>query len=303
MEEKPDFVGHQKYDLATAMNFGLPATNIIIQGPAEDPWIGETTKLIGDWRARFQSTYLQWALTINGLHTAGERYKGKRLQQEKGIFYVETLREHGKVKLAEWSWEEAEKNSTATIPMIAAWGLVDLYSNFEEFVFALYKVFLNHRPESLLQGSFKPLRRLRAAAANSDADRQAWETAWRERLEQWQRTRLYDGLGKVFLGYMNLAELKAPKHFERTDPEKWAESLNGVALVRNSFTHGQTTVTKALCDFSSKPHSLAFDFKEGEPLKIRLDHLMGVEAFADSLLTALNLSLLQRAGMPMPQKK
>lgn len=303
MEEKPDFVGHQKFDLAVALKNDLPINNVIIDGPPEDPWIGETTLLIGDWRARFRSTYLQWALTINGLHVAREKYQRRRFQREKGTFYVESLRELGRVRLAEWSWEEAEKNSSATIPMIAAWGLVDLYSNFEEFVFCLYRIFLNHRPDSLLQDKFKPLRQLREAAVNSEADRQAWEAAWKARLEQWQRGKIYEGLGKVFLGYMTLAELKAPSHFENTGPTEWAESLAGVALVRNSFTHGQQTVTKELAEFCSKPHGLAFDFKEGEPLKVTLAHLMGVEAFADALLTALNLSLLQRAGMPMPGKK
>jgi hypothetical protein len=63
-----------------------------------------------------------------------------------------------------------------------------------------------------------------------------------------------------------------------------------------------TNVPPELAEFSLQPANMGFDFREGEKLEINLRHLQGVECFLDQLLTALNLSLLERAGYSLPAR-
>lgn len=41
----------------------------------EEKWIEETTEKIGDWKDLSRSIYLRWAITINAMCLAAERYK------------------------------------------------------------------------------------------------------------------------------------------------------------------------------------------------------------------------------------
>ena len=85
-----DLVGHNifpsdVYKLA-------PINNLIIS--PEDPaqvWIGELTRKIGPWRARMRSTYIRWALSINGLEVASKKYDDPRWCSTKK-FVVKSLR-------------------------------------------------------------------------------------------------------------------------------------------------------------------------------------------------------------------
>lgn len=185
---------------------------------------------------------------------------------------------------------------------MAAWGLIDLYSCIEEFVFEFYKTFLDHNPDSIIKGSeFRNLRRLKRESVKGPECEEKWKVAWKERLESWQRKRLYDGLNKVFLAYTSVTGLKTPSNYKSSTIETWAETIKGISELRNCFTHGVETVTKELSDFSSKPNSMLFDFEEGKPLSIELKHLQSVECFLDQLLTAINLSLIERAGYDLPK--
>ncbi|MDC0715106.1 hypothetical protein POL68_42050 [Stigmatella sp. ncwal1] len=107
----------------------------------------------------------------------------------------------------------------------------------------------------------------------------AWEDAWRNRLDTWQRKRLYDGLHRVFLAFCTV--------------ETWAETIEGMGLVRHLLVHGESKVTAELAAFCAKPHSMKLGFKEGEPLSMHLFHLQAFEAFTDQLLNALNISLAE----------
>ncbi len=301
MKDKPDFVGHKKFNINEILNNQQSSIdNIIIDPQSEDmKWIKDTTEQIANWRAYFRSTYIRWALTINGLHIAKEKYESKK--GDPTDFKISSLRQKGLESIAIWNMDTTATNCNETIPMIASWGLSDLYSNLEEFVFEIFKIYLNNHPDSLIKGKeFAHLRRLKRDAINSEVDKNIWESAWVDRLNAWQRKRLYDGLSAVFLSYINTAGLKAPSSFTQTTVETWAETIKGIAELRNCFTHGIDTVTKELADFSKTPYSMLFDFIEGKPLIIELKHLQSVECFLDQLLTALNYSLIECAGFKLP---
>jgi hypothetical protein len=301
--DKPDFVGHQKFSLDEASLGDLASIQNFIVEPKspEDAWIKDTSFKIGDWRANFRSTYFRWALAINGLEVASKHYQSR--SREQTGFTIASLRSHGVEQIALWDFATAAKNHRDTMPMLAAWGVADLYSGMEEFVFQFYKLYLSQHPDSLLRGDeFQHLRRLRRNASQGVEHQCAWEAAWTERLANWQKKRLYDGLNKVFLSYTEVVGLKTPSIHRLTTVETWADTIKGIGELRNCFAHGVTTVSKELAEFSQKPHSMLFDFAEGEPLTIELRHLQSVECFLDQLLTALNLSLIERAGYKLPAR-
>lgn len=301
MRDKPDFIGHQKFSVDDIhKDATLPINNFIVEPKLdEDKWIKTTTEKIGDWRSYFRSTYIRWALTINGLHEAKDRYESKK--GEDVLFKIDSLRANGLENIALWDMETTGKNYAETIPMIAAWGLLDLYSCIEEFVFELYRIYLTQHPESIIKGpEFSDLRRLRKEAPNSEEKNQQWAEALDERLNSWQRKRLYDGLSKVFLSYTSITNIKTPSIYTKSTVEMWAETIKGIGELRNCFTHGVEVVTKDLSDFSAQPNSMSFDFREGDRLNVQLHHLQSVECFLDQLLTAINLSLIERAGHKLP---
>lgn len=297
MKDKPDFLGHQKFSMDEALEEGLPINNFIVEPISpDDAWIKATTQKIGDWRAYFRSTYIRWALSINGLHVAQDRYDSKK--EERTKFKIDSIRNTGLTSIALWDMEKAAKNHGETIPMLAAWGLTDLYSCIEEFVFEIYKIYLNQHPISIIKGDdFRSLRRLKREAVESEEKQKAWEEAWADRLESWQRKRLYDGLSKVFLAYASVSGIKTPSIYTLSTVETWADTIKGIGELRNCFTHGVDIVTPELAEFSKKPHSMSFDFIKGESLKVELRHLQSVECFLDQLLTALNFSLMERSGV------
>ena len=178
--------------------------------------------------------------------------------------------------------------------MLVAYGIIDLYACLEEWVFNLYRAYLNENPDRLLQGDeFESLRRLRKNAASSEEARNEWQAAWQERCEAWQRKRIYDGLHKVFLAFFADTRIAKPKAYKNTTPESWAESIRLVAVLRNSLMHGATEVNDELANLTGKPHSLGFDLNKGERLRMELIHLQSVECFLDQLLNAVNLSLVE----------
>lgn len=290
-----DLVGHNIVSIPEEHVGPLPPINNIAIRAAhpEDKWIEDATVQIGDWRAKLRSTYIRWALAINGLHVAAERYENPQWQSQGNKFCVTSLRlDDGGI--AEWDGLTASEAHRKTVPMLSAFGIIDLYANLEEVIFVLYRIYLNYHPEKILEGGeFKDLRRLRRQAESDASQRSVWENAWQDRLDSWHRKKLYDGLGRVFKSLCNSAGIKEPSTYEHTTVETWAESIEIVALVRNALIHGVTTVSKDLSIACSKPHSATFDFKEGEPLVIHLRHLQGVDLFCEQLLSAINLSLVE----------
>jgi hypothetical protein len=303
-----DLVGHQVVFVPNPAVGPLPEIkNIIVTGTnADNQWVEAATSRIGKWRARLSSTYLRWSLAINGLQVAAERYADPGWINTHKSFIVRSLRPVQKeadpqgrphvdnVVIAEWDGHTASQAHRNTIPMLAAFGIIDLYANLEEVVFDLYKLFLNARPELLLKGNeFKELRRLKREADVDASKRESWQAAWDERLIAWQRNRLYDGLGKVFKAFCDSAGLKTPSEYTVTTVETWAESIDIVAMVRNALVHGASRVSADLAAACTKPHAMTFRFKKDDPLVINLLHLQGVDLFCEQLMTSLNLSMVE----------
>ena len=282
-----------------------PIDNIIYAScGVDDIWIEESTEKIAQWRATFRSSYIAWAVAINGLFAAKKRYSDPDWAAQ-NTFQVRALRPnatpHLQAVIAEWPGRRAAEAHESVAPVLCAYGFMDMHGALEEFVFDMYITFLNQNPDSLIQGSeFKELRGLWHQADENESAKAQWEERWTERLEAWQKKKVYDGLDRIFLAYCAIAGIKQPTNYELTTPETWAKSIKGFALLRNYIAHGVRTVTAELASFSQLPYSASFDFEEGEELEVKLHHLQSIELFTNQLLSALNLSLLQRAGMPIP---
>lgn len=304
-----DVVGHKRWELPAIVEGSIPINNIIIKaGKPEDEWLEESMSLIGEWRAIFRSIYIKWAVAINGLFVAVERYSRPEWQASKE-FFVTSLRadQTGKAettKIAEWRGPDVAKNHQAVIPYMAHWGIIDLGSALEEFIFDLYRVHYWSHPEQLLQGpEFKALRKLRADSKNGESDLAKWETAFTERLAHWQRNAVYKSKRQLFINYCTTAGLKTPSNYTRTTLETWADCVNGIFILRNCLIHPNATVPKELGDFSASEWNLGYDFEEGTPLVVTLEHLQLTECFLDSLLTGLNFSLVERSGARLPERE
>ncbi|MBA4191488.1 MAG: hypothetical protein C0467_26210 [Planctomycetaceae bacterium] len=243
---------------------------------------------------------MRWALAINGLNVAAERY-GDPAWARTRAFQVRSVRPRNGVDdmggmavehapIAQWDGKTAAKNHMDTIPMLTAFGIIDIFANLETFVFILYRLYLNQTPDSIIEGDdFKELRKLKRDPAK-DAE---WKVAWEERLNNWHRKKLYDGLAKVFKAFCAVTKLKTPSTYTHTTIDTWVESLDMIAIVRNCLIHGASTVPANLAEACKKPHALLFDFELDAPLEITLYHLEGVELFCDQLLTGINLSMLE----------
>lgn len=294
-----DFVGHVRIP-AEAVDYDTPINNVIAKAKTDrGKWLEDATELIGPTRAEIRSTYIRWALAINGLHVAAERYRDEGWQGTHAGFYVTSIRANhtgqGRIeRIAQWDGETAASNHLVASPMLVAYGMIDLYACLEECVFKLHRAYLNEHPDRLLQGDeFKSLRKLRNRAAACDEAKNEWQAAWQKRCDEWQRKRIYDGLHKVFLALFADTGMAKPKAYKNTSPESWAESIRLVAVLRNSLMHGATEVSAELASLTGKPYSLGFDLKEGDRLSMELIHLQSIECFLDQLLNAVNLSLVE----------
>lgn len=298
-----DLVGHIVLPSRALLPGAVAPNNIIVRSPKEaaDAWIASASARIGEWRANLRSTYIRWALAINGLEVAANRYDDSAFHDKE--FLVHSISaDSPKVVIAAWDGSTAAKAHRSTMPMLAAFGVIDMYAGLEEALFDFYRVFLSQHQGLILQGEeFKDLRRLRRDAASSAEATAAWEAAWSARLDAWQRRRLYDGLGKVFRAFCAQAGLKEPSIYRHTTVDTWAEVIDGIAYLRNALVHGSKTVPKELAEFSQKPYATTFDFEEGSPLVVTLLHLQGVQLFCEQLLTGLNLSMVEKGLGPLPQ--
>lgn len=306
-----DLVGHRVITVDDAFKEDLPPINNIIlkaQKP-EHQWIENATTEIGPWRAQLRSTYIRWALALNGLHVAAEKYQDPKWKAATS-FRVGSLRpsrsgpnEFGGVNLvptviAQWTGDTTAEAHLQTAPMLCAFGVIDLYANLEEVIFSLYRIYLNQHPDDIIKGpDFQRLRSMRSAALVDPAKRPAWESAWNDRLNKWQEKKIYDGLGKVFRSLCSKSGIKAPKHYKLTNVDTWAESIETISLVRNSLVHGVSVVSDKLDIACQKPYAMNFKFRKGEPLKIELHHLQYIDCFCEQLLDALNISLIELAGL------
>lgn len=297
IRKKVNFVPHTHIGVGNFHSDDIAnINNIIVKTDNPDfRWIEEITSHIGDWRSLTRSTYLRWAMTINGLFKAEEFYKHLPTNEE---FFAQTIRQTGStptfVNLLHCSGQKAASYHRQTADLIAAYGLVDLFGCLEEIIFEMYMIFLDHHPLTILKGpEFSEIRKLYRAYQADPINTPDWNDVWNARKEKWQRKRLYDGLGKVILAFFDQTKLQKPSQYQHTTPEHWAETVTGISELRNLIVHSVDHVSENLAEFCTKPHSMGWRFKTGEPLIVKTIDMMGVECFCDQLLTAINISLVE----------
>lgn len=271
----------------------------------EEAWLEEATGKIGEWRSLTRSVYLRWAITINASELAQQRYRD--LPEDRGLRTMTLRMVDGRpeqVPLAVWPAREAAQHYSTTTPLIAAYGVADLFGALEDIIFDFYEIFLRSNPQPLTHGpEYRDLRRLWHNRNNDAESGTQWRTAWQERFNSWRRKRAYDGLGDVLVALYRHAGLKRPSHYKHADVADWAGTLEMIAELRNLVVHGAATVSQRLAELSNTPTSLTFDFQVEADLDVKLHHLQSVECFGDQLLTAFNMSLMEKALGPLDRLK
>jgi hypothetical protein len=302
LRARATFVPHVRIPWTDGAAAIVQPNNVIWRASApEEIWIEEATAKIGEWRSLARSVYLRWALTINASAKAEERYRTLPADQ---ALTTSTLRvldgAPRQVEIARWPAAQAAEHYAAITPLIAAYGVADLYGALEDIIFDFYEIVLRHNPESLLRGDeYKTLRRLRAQRGASPDAENAWREAWDQRFATWRRKRAYDGLPDVLIALYRHAGLRRPSQYSRTDVADWARSLEMIGELRHHVVHGAAVVSEKLGALSGTANSLTFDFAAGTALDVRLHHLQSVECFTDQLLSAFNLSLMEKALGPL----
>lgn len=268
-------------------------------------WLKTASRQLPEWREDVRDVYLRWAITVNAMHVAAKHYEQ---HAELGLktWTVRANREGAgrDVVLETWSSVDTARNYSLSTPLVAAYALVDLFGLLEEIVFELYLIFLDENPESLISGAeFRPLRILRRNRVNSAQAAAEWEAAWASRLSAWRHKKAYDGLNRVFAAFMNESGLKRPSFHKMLDVADWARTIEAIGEARNLITHGVGTVSERLGALSAGLKNDIFLFKESEPLEIVFRHVSFVEFFLDGLLSALSISIMEKAHGPMPEPK
>jgi hypothetical protein len=290
MKERIDFVGHEHIEVSDIKE-NRSFDNVIISASNQNQkWIEETTEQIGDWRAKFRSAYIKWALCINSIEKAIDRYSEKEYE-----FFIQSYRndEHGKIclsKIALWKGNEVSDNYRIIMPLMAENGIVELYSIIEEYIFISYKIFLNHNPSVILSGQeFKELKKLYKARNNSTELAEEWNVRWKERINNWHRKKAYDGIKKIFNSYSQVSKLSMGGLGEALT--EIAEGLNVVALLRNLLVHNEPLVTEEFARLTSQ-NICPFPniFEKGKKLAPELSTLMGIEHMCDRMLSVINFS-------------
>lgn len=214
----------------------------------EHNWICEATLRIADWKTFVRSVYMRWAITINALHVARDRYAEKH--GEIGLTIDQLALKNGKISrepMVIWSGEQAAENYDLSIPLMASYGVQDMFGVAEEIIFDLYEIYLNHNPSDILEGDdFRALRKLHREREQGPEQAAAWIEAWEDRLIKWRRKKLYSGLHSVLLSFWNRAGLRRPPWYVHTDIDTWAKTIEIFGELRNLITHGENAVSERL---------------------------------------------------------
>ncbi|MDL2290561.1 hypothetical protein LJC09_00445 [Desulfovibrio sp. OttesenSCG-928-F20] len=254
-------------------------------------WIENTIICLQEWEGKFTETYCKWAVAINGLFQAEEKYRVKLADPNRGfgISSYRMLRPNSppeQIYIERMSFSDAADLHINTAPYLSAWGVIDLYRNIEDFIFLLYKIYLNENPQKIIR-DFPELKKAFRERNSSSAALQEWNALWEDRFDAWRRKTVYKGIKKNFLAYCKDTKFKKADFMTSTHNE-WAESLEGIALLRHCVIHGVRSTPKELAKFCTKPHSLGFQFEANRPIVIELHHLMAIEYFCLQLVNALH---------------
>ena len=309
IRDKVNFVPHLKFDSANEFIKdrkceAVPINNVIYKSDEpEQQWIAESTEKIGYFRSKARSSYFRWAMTINGLHVASQKYEENDQDTE---FEIKSLRrKHGNVAsetLASWTMHEAAESHITTSHTIVYYGICDLHACLEECILDLYRIYKKHNPLDLMTGDYKYLKGVRKKSRRSTGHLKKWEQEIEQRLNLWERN-ISSGksLKNIFLAYADQASIKKPSRFVYTDIKTWSESIGIISLLRNQITHGESKASKELASLCELPHSLGFRFSEGDDLDLRLYHMQLVEMFIHEFFNAINISLVEKAASSYPR--
>lgn len=302
LRQRAVFVPHVRIPWEDGIAAIVQSNNLVHRASNDaEAWIEEATSKIGEWRALTRSVYLRWAITINASVLAEQRYREIPEDQALQTTALRMVEGHpALVQLAVWPARQAADHYAAVTPLIAANGVADLFGSLEDIIFDLYEIYLRNNPNPLMQGDeYRSLRRIwRHRSDNTDAA-MLWQAAWSERFEIWRRKRAYDGLHQVLIAFFQHAGLRRPSSYQLTDVADWARTVEMVAELRHLIVHGAATVSDKLAALSNTPTSATFDFVAGAQLDVKLHHLQSTECFCDQLLTAINMSLIERAIGPI----
>ncbi|UHC20449.1 hypothetical protein LRS73_35550 (plasmid) [Methylobacterium currus] len=279
-----------------------PNFQIVVAGGDGTPqWLADASAMVPEWRADVRDVYMRWAITINAMDVARERYAANQvLGLETRSLRTNRLGRTEFRVLDTWTALDTARNYELATPLLAAYGFADLYGLFEEIVFELYLIFLNGNPERLMRGDeFRELRRAHKNRNAGPAAAEEWEAAWADRLSKWRHKRGYDGLHNVFASLYRDSGLKRPSDYKLTDVSDWCKMIQAVGELRNLITHGVGDVSPKLAEYSMNIPSDVFSFTVGYTLKVDLMHLMFLESFLDQMLSAVSGSLLERAYGPV----
>jgi hypothetical protein len=293
------FVGHDTAFPADP-NAPIPTSRFWFTYQSDEPakqWIVEATNRSAEHAAFYRSVYMRWAITINALNVARDRYAepgAKALQ----ILHAVRGSDGPEVKpLDIWKPETSVENYSKSIPLMAAYGIQDLFGAMEEIIFDLYEIYLDAHPLEILEGpDFREQRRLYRERADGPAQEAAWATAWTERMNGWRRKRIYDGLHRVFRAFWERSGLERSSAYSETDIDDWCRTIEIISELRNLLVHGENLVSQRLADLvAAQPH-FGMTFVAGDVLEVSLVDIMIVERFFTDMIVLINESFMELAA-------
>lgn len=293
------FVGH---DTAFPVDPAapVPKSRLWLTYTTDDPaqkWIEIATNRSAEHAAFYRSVYMRWAITINALNVARDRYSEPGA---KGLQILQAVRgDDGPqvVPLDTWWPETAAENYEKSIPLMAAYGIQDLFGAMEEIIFDLYEIYLDAHPLEILKGpDFKDQRRLHRERNDGPEQETAWSAAWAERMTAWRRKRIYDGLHKVFRAFWDRSGLQRSSAYSETDIDDWCTVIETISELRNLLVHGENLVSQRLGELAAAQPRLGFRYVAGKVLELDLWDIMIVERFFSDMIVLLNESLMELAA-------
>jgi len=245
-----------------------------------------------DFKRKFRSSYVRWALTINALNVS-QKYYSEHSDKRLGVGFLRIENKEFEMKnLIIMEASKAKENTNRCLDVISAYGVFDLYGCFEEIIFDLYEIYLNFYPEKLISGKdHKDARVLFRKRNENDEDRLAWCEYLRGRIEKWRRKRVYDKMSDVFYAFICDVGLKDNEQFSR-HMTSMKKGINAISELRNIITHGGDAVTETLASFCDEGRNPMFPYKVGDKISVNLFTLASTEYFFDSIISDINRELM-----------
>lgn len=285
-------------------NAPIPKTRFWFTYQTDEPekqWIVEATNRSAEHAAFYRSVYMRWAITINALNVARDRYAE---MPRRGLQILHVVPGSGGPEVQPldiWEPETSVANYAKSIPLMAAYGIQDLFGAMEEIIFDLYEIYLDAHPLEILKGpDFREQRRLYRERNDSAEKFQAWSAAWADRMTGWRRKRIYDGLHRVFQSFWERSGLERSSAYTGSDITDWCRTIETISELRNLLVHGENLVSTRLGDLVAAQPYLGMSFVANEVLEVSLMDIMIVERFFTDIIIMINESLMELAADGRP---